>query len=93
MPPASTLDEGPRQVFRTMNSHLLVVSGVSTRRKARKPRRIRRGEVATRRPSRDRNTTTIRGNWDTKTTRLSYARFVLEPEAGLAIASGRDIVP
>ena len=42
MPPASTLDKGPRQAFRTMNSHLPVVSGVSTCRVARKLRRIRR---------------------------------------------------
>lgn len=75
-----------------MNSHLLVVSGVSTRRQARKPRRIRRGEAVTRRPSRDRNTTTIRGYRDTKTTRPSRARLALEPEAGLVIAGGRDVV-
>ena len=56
LPPASTLDEGLRQAFRTMNSHLLVVSDISTRRKARKLRRIRRDNIITRRSSRDRTT-------------------------------------
>ena len=37
------LSSGPRQAVGTMDSYLLVVSGVSTRRVARKLRRIRRG--------------------------------------------------